>query len=127
MSTTRLLMIALIAAAIPLAGCNKKPEVPPPPLPRVEQPVLTLHVTPGDLTKLLIPRQALVERGGIPGVFVLSETGSQTPQARFRLVRTGRTSDAQVEILSGLHGDETLVLGALADVHDGSPVTVTSK
>ena len=127
MRTMRLLMIALFAAALPLAGCNKKPEVPPPSLSRVERPVLALHVKPGDLTKLLIPRQALVERSGIPGVFVLSEAGSQTPQARFRLVRTGRTSDAQVEILSGLHGDETLVLGMLADVHDGSPVTVISK
>ena len=122
MSPARLLMIALIAMALPLAACNKKPEVPPPSLPRVERPVLTLHVRPGDLAKLLIPRQALVARGGIPGVFVLSETGSQTPQARFRLVRIGRTSDAQVEILSGLHGDETLVLGDLAAVHDGSPI-----
>jgi hypothetical protein len=93
----------------------------------VERPVLTLHVKAGELTKLLIPRQALVERGGIPGVFVLNETGSPTPQARFRLVRTGRTSDAQVEILSGLRGDETLVLGVLADMHDGSPVAVISK
>jgi hypothetical protein len=29
-----------------------------------------------------------VERGGIPGVFVLSEAG----EARFRMVRPGRTS-----------------------------------
>jgi len=127
MSPARLLVVALIAAALPLAGCKKQPEVPPSFLPRVEQPVLALHAKPGNLAKLLIPRQALVERGGIPGVFVLDESGSQTPQARFRLVRTGRTSDAQVEILSGLHGDETLVLGTLADVHDGSPVTVISK
>jgi hypothetical protein len=28
MSTTRLLMIALIAAALPFAACKKKPEVP---------------------------------------------------------------------------------------------------
>jgi hypothetical protein len=127
MSPARLLMVSLIAAALPLAACKKQQEVPPPSLPRVERPALTLHAQPGDLAKLLIPRQALVERGGIPGVFVLNETGSQTPQARFRLVRAGRTSDAQVDILSGLHGDETLVLGDLAAVHDGSPVTVISK
>lgn len=126
MSLARLLMIALIAAALPLAGCKKKPEVPPPSLPHVERPVLTLHVPPGDLAKLLIPRQALVERGGIPGVFVLQETGAQPPdmQARFRLVRAGRFRDSQVEILSGLRGDETLVLGDLAAVHDGSPIKI---
>ena len=113
--------VAVIALAIlPLAGCNKKPELPPPSLPRVERPVLTLNLKPGELLKLSIPRQALVERGGIPGVFVLSATG----EARFRMVRTGSTQGAQVEILSGLRGDETLVLGDLADVHDGSPIKI---
>jgi len=32
-----------------------------------------------------------------------------------------------VEILSGLQGSETLVLGDLSAVHDGSPVTVIGK
>ena len=59
-----------------------------------------------------------LELRGIPGVFVLSEAG----EARFRLVRPCRTSDSLVEILSGLHGNETLVLGDLAAVHDGSPI-----
>jgi len=129
MSPARLLTIALIAAALPLAACKKKPEVPPPSLPRVERPVLTLHAKADELAKLLIPRQALVERAGIPGVFVLQETGAQPPEtrARFRLVRAGRVRDSQVEILSGLRGDETLVLGDLAAVHDGSPLTVISK
>ena len=126
MSPARLLMIALIATALPLAGCDKKPEVPPPSLPRVERPVLTLHVKADELAKLLVPRQALVERGGTPGVFVLQETGAQPAdtQARFRLVRVGRVRDSQVEILSGLHGDETLVLGDLTAVHDGSPIKI---
>lgn len=126
MSPTRLLAFALIAATLPLAACKKKPEVPPPSLPRVERPVLTLHVKAGELVKLLIPRQALVERGGIPGVYVLQETGAQPPemQARFRLVRVGRARDSQMEILSGLRGNETLVLGDLAAVHDGTPVKI---
>jgi hypothetical protein len=129
MNPTRLLVIALIAAALPLTACKKKPEVPPPSLPRVERPMLTLHVKADELAKLLIPRQALAERGGMPGVFVLQETGVQPPatQARFRLVRTGRVRDGQVEILSGLRGDETLVLGDLTAVHDGSPITAVSS
>ncbi|MDO8703772.1 MAG: hypothetical protein Q7J84_02375 [Sulfuricaulis sp.] len=112
--------VAVIALAIlPFAGCHKQPEVPPS-LPHVQRPVLILNLKPGARLKLPIPRQALVERGGIPGVFVLSATG----EARFRMVRAGRTNDAQVEILSGLHGDETLVLGDLSAVHDGSPIKV---
>ncbi len=116
--TVHFLIAVLMLAALPLAGCNKKPEVPPPSLPRVERPVLALNAKPGELLKLSIPRQALVERGGIPGVFVLSETG----EARFRMVRAGKTGDTRVEILSGLAGNETLVLGDLAAVHDGSPI-----
>jgi hypothetical protein len=117
-NATRLAAVILLAA-LPLTGCDKKPPEAPPSLQRLERPVLALNSKPGDLLKLKIPRAALVERGGIPGVFVLSEAG----EARFRLVRTGRTTGAQTEILSGLHGNETLVLGDLSAVHDGTPIT----
>jgi len=65
-----------------------------------------------------IPRAALVERAGVPGVFVLAGG-----EARFRMVREGRRHGDQVVILAGLRGDETLVLGDLGTVHDGSPIT----
>ena len=112
---TALVMLVVLT----LSGCDKKPPEAPPSLPRMERPVLSLNIKPGELLKIKIPRAALVERGGIPGVFALNEAG----EARFRLVRPGRTSDAQVEILSGLHGTETLVLGDLSAVHDGTPIT----
>ena len=118
MSPARLVLVAMLSA-LPLAGCQKKPPVPPPSLPQVDRPVLLLQVKPTELLGIRIPRQALVERGGVPGVFVLSETG----EARFRMVRAGKTSDTRVEILSGLSGNETLVLGDLAALHDGSTVT----
>lgn len=123
MNAAHFFVVVIALAILLLAGCNKKPEVPPPSLPHVERPVLTLNLKPGELLKLSVPRQALVERGGIPGVFVLSEAG----EARFRMVRAGKTSDTRVEILSGLAGNETLVLGDLAAVHDGSPITAVSS
>ena len=122
MSPARLVLVAMLSA-LPLAGCQKKPPAPPPSLPQVDRPVFSLQVTPAELLRIRIPRQALVERGGIPGVFVLSPAG----EARFRMVRSGGTLGAQVEILSGLHGDETLVLGDLAEVHDGSPINRVNR
>mgnify|MGYP003416264744 FL=1 len=113
------LAASAILLGLALAGCDKKPPEAPPSLPRVERPVLALNLKPGATLRINIPRAALVERGGIPGVFVLNEAG----EARFRLVRPGRTSGTQTEILSGLHGDETLVLGDLGAVHDGTPIT----
>lgn len=110
---------ALLAGLI-LTACNEKSPATPPSLPRLERPTMTLGVKSGEALKIKIPRAALVERGGLPGVFVLSAAR----EARFRLVRPGRVTDAQAEILSGLHGDETLVLGDLAAVHDGSPIEV---
>jgi hypothetical protein len=118
MNRSRLVAVVLLLG-LPLAGCDKKPPEAPPSLPRVERPVLALNIAPGTTLRIKIPRAALVERGGIPGVFVLNGAG----EARFRLVRPGRTGEAQVEILSGLHGNETLVLGDLSAVHDGTPIT----
>lgn len=119
MSNTPLATLAILLALV-LAGCDKKPPEAPPTLPRVERPVLALNLKPEATLRIKIPRAALVERGGIPGVFVLNEAG----EARFRLVRPGRTGGTQVEILSGLHGSETLVLGDLAAVHDGTPIGI---
>jgi hypothetical protein len=119
MSSSRLAAIAILLG-LALAGCDKKPPEAPPSLPRVERPVLALNIAPGTTLRIKIPRAALVERGGIPGVFVLNEAG----EARFRLVRPGRTSGTQVEIVSGLHGNETLVLGDLSAVHDGSSIEI---
>jgi hypothetical protein len=122
MSPARLVVVAMLSV-LPLAGCQKKPPSPPPSLPRMDRPVFSLHVKPAELLRISIPRQALVQRGGIPGVFVLSPAG----EARFRMVRAGEARGAQVKILSGLHGSETLVLGDLAEVHDGSPVNSVSR
>lgn len=66
--------------------------------------------------RLLVPASAMVERGGVPGVFVLTPQG----QARFRMIRSGKIVNGRVEVLSGLDGNEALVAGDLRDVHDGS-------
>ena len=78
--------------------------------------MLKLDVKTG---RILIPQLALVERGGIPAVFVLQDDAL----ARFRMVRIGKAYGGQVEILAGLTGTETLVLGDLSGVRDGSLIT----
>jgi len=112
-------VVSVVAVAILLpAGCGKK-AAGPAPVAALVHPVLTLDAKAG---RVLLPQSVLVERGGVPGVFVLTDEN----QARFRMVRTGRNINGRVEILSGLGGSETLVTGDLRDVHDGSPVKIMS-
>ena len=101
-----------------VSGCGRETSPSPPSaLPALERPVLALSVP--DDRRILVPNTALVKRGGIPAVFVLRQG-----QARLRMVKSGRTVNDRIEILSGLMGDETLVLGDLQPVHDGSPIQV---
>jgi RND family efflux transporter MFP subunit len=66
-----------------------------------------------------IPADAMIRRGQLEGVFVV-DSGI----ARLRLVRSGREHDARVEIVSGLSGNEQLVLAANAELIDGQRVEV---
>ena len=113
----RIFSVVAVTALL-LAGCGEKAALPVP-VAALERPVLTLDAQAG---RVLVPEALLVERGGVPGVFVLSAEN----QARFRMVRTGKTVNNRVEVLSGLRGGETLVTGDLRDVHDGSPVKILS-
>lgn len=122
MSARAFCRLLAATALVALVGCHgSEPTDAPPPLPQLERPVLPLTARPGG--RLLVPRQALVERGGIPGVFVLDEQ----ERARFRMVRVGKRVDGQLEILAGLQGSERLVLGDLAAVHDGSPIRIMTR
>ena len=117
--STKFTYPALLAALIFLSACREPAATPLLSLPTVERPTVILK-TPSDASRparILIPRAAYVERGGLPGVYVL-----HAGQARFRMLHIGKSNGGQLEILSGLTGDETLVLGDLTDIHDGSPI-----
>ena len=67
-----------------------------------------------------VPLEALVRRGQMIGVFVVD-----ADVARLRWIRTGAESDRQVEVLSGLRGDERVVVGEARDrLTDGERVVV---
>ncbi|MGA0565161.1 efflux RND transporter periplasmic adaptor subunit [Ancylobacter sp. VNQ12] len=67
----------------------------------------------------LVPRAALVRRGGLEGVFVV-EDGT----ARFRWLRTGRVIGDAIEVVSGLTGGESIIAAPNDTIRDGSPVQV---
>lgn len=78
--------------------------------------------TLGDSGNLLLPRAALVERGGLRGAFLLDAADT----ARFRWLRLGREWPDRVEVLAGLAAGERVVEGADATLREGDRV-VPSK
>ncbi len=83
----------------------------------------------GERRVLRVPPSAVVRRGQLEGLFVVS--GSAARKARLRWIKTGRTSagdggEARVEILSGLEAGEHYVLAPPPGLDDGEPVTAES-
>jgi len=62
----------------------------------------------GTVTAPYVPKAAVVRRGQLEMVFVVDDH-----TARMRLIKTGKRSDNEVEILSGLEGGETVVVTPL--------------
>lgn len=72
----------------------------------------------GDSGNLLLPRAALIERGGLRGVFVLDDAGT----VRFRWLRLGREWPDRLEVLAGLDAGERVVAHADAALREGDRV-----
>ena len=69
---------------------------------------------------LVLPAQALVERGGLRGVFVVDAASS----ARFRWVRTGRQWPQGIEITAGLQAGERVLAQVDPQLREGDLVVV---
>ncbi len=72
----------------------------------------------GRRSALVVPRTAVVERGQLQGVYVVS----QDRIARFRLIRTGGAQSGGVEVLSGLSSGEQVVIRGTERVSDGARI-----
>ena len=70
---------------------------------------------------IAIPASALVERGGLTGVYVVSQG-----RARLRWIATGPSASGRVEVRAGLTAGERVVLHPEESLSDGAVVTETS-
>lgn len=117
------LRIGMALTLLSLAACHGA-EAPTAP---VERPLLerTLHTLDGMSAQgiVMLPDELLLERAGIPGVFVLTEPGT----ARFRMVKTGKQQGDRIGVTSGLRGDEILVGGPYDTMLDGSPIRASGN
>lgn len=71
----------------------------------------------GSREGIAVPASAVVERGALTSVWVVREG-----IARLRLVKLGRRQDGRVEVISGLHPGERIVVAGAERVTDGAKV-----
>jgi len=81
------------------------------------------HFVVGSDQRPVVSKQALVVRGGLRGVFVVSKDN----KAHFRWLRTGREWPDHVEVLAGLDGGETIVSSQTRMVRDGDIIASSDK
>lgn len=72
---------------------------------------------------VMVPNDALLERGGLTGVFVLDDDMT----ARFRWLHTGRVFAQATEIRGGLQGDETITAHDDIRLRDGDRVVIAGQ
>ena len=76
----------------------------------------------GERLGILVPASALVKRGQLDGVYVI--TGGR---AHLRWVRLGKTFGARTEVISGLEPGDVVALTELDRLEDGGRVEVSGN
>jgi RND family efflux transporter MFP subunit len=76
------------------------------------------QVVVGERTGFFVPKSALKERGQLTFVYVMNEG-----RALMRLVKTGKTTGEQVELLSGVQGGEKVIVGPNSELADGRRIS----
>ena len=76
-------------------------------------------VPTGKTDAIWVPVSALIVRGQMETLFV-----AVNQHAQLRLVRTGKHTNSEVELLAGLSRGENVITEGAAELHDGQPITV---
>ncbi len=68
---------------------------------------------------IFVPQSAIVRRGELKGIYVLSQQNT----ALLRWVRTGAQHGNKVEVLSGLHAEEQIITSATSKLYNGIKIS----
>ena len=70
----------------------------------------------------MIPHTALIERGGLQGVFVVNEN----KEAHFRWLQIGSKNNDFIEVRAGLLANENIILQANTQIREGDFINDSS-
>lgn len=77
-----------------------------------------VSLTVGERKAILTPNEAVIRRGQLTGLWIVRQDGT----AHLRWIRLGRSFGDSVEILSGMNGDEIVVLSTQQPLAEGDRV-----
>ncbi len=72
----------------------------------------------GEEKRLTVPRQAIIEHGGLEGVYVVNKEG----KSEYRLVKSGKSVGERIEILAGLADGDRVATSQIERLQDGARV-----
>jgi RND family efflux transporter MFP subunit len=72
----------------------------------------------GEREALLVPKGSIVEKGQLTGLYAVDPQGLVT----YRLVRTGKSYEGGIEVLSGINAGERIVSAGLEKAIDGGQI-----
>jgi multidrug efflux pump subunit AcrA (membrane-fusion protein) len=75
-------------------------------------------VPEGKRETILVPKESVIEKGQLVGVYAVDDKGIIT----YRLIKTGKTYNEKVEVLSGLSDGDRIVVDGVEKAVDGGIV-----
>jgi multidrug efflux pump subunit AcrA (membrane-fusion protein) len=72
---------------------------------------------------ILIPSNALIQRGQLQGVYVVNTNSSNQSTAVLRWIKTGKSHNGKIEIVSGLMTGDRIITNQIDQLSDGQPIT----
>ena len=78
-----------------------------------------LWVATGESRTIHVPAAAIVAHGQMETVFVAANN-----RAQLRIVRTGKRTNGEVELLAGLDSGESVIIEGAERLRDGQPITL---
>jgi len=74
----------------------------------------------GGIPSIMIPKEVLVRKGQLTGLYTVSHSGT----AMLRWIRTGKSTDSRIEVLSGLSDGEQYIISHKGKIWDGASVVI---
>jgi hypothetical protein len=80
---------------------------------------MRVWIPTGTRKSIRVPAASVIARGQMETVFVAANG-----QAHLRIVRTGKRSDDQLELLAGIDPGESIITEGAEQLRDGQPIAV---